>query len=284
MATVNLSTYTPNPAPYSLSGGVIRFARFGYAAKAVVYLIIGWLALELVMGSGGQTTGKRGALYEIASQTHGQLLLGLMAFGLFCYALWRLGSGFFDLEADGDSTKALFKRAGYVVSGIAYGSLGVLAVSIIAGTSGGGGGGGEGSSAQGWTAQLMAQPYGRWLVGIVGAVVIVVGLVQFYRAYSRNFMRNLQVHEMSETERTWSRRVGRLGHAARGVVYLILGGFLIQAAWQADASEAGGLSKALNTLAQQPYGPWLLGIVALGLFCYGIYSMVEAWYRYLPSD
>ena len=262
------------------TSGVLRFARFGYTAKGVVYVIVGWLAIELALGTGGSTTGKRGAIYEIASQRYGMILLGFMAFGLFCYACWRLLSGIMDLEAEGSDKKAIIKRIGHVISGSFYGSLGLLAVNIIIGARLSGSGSG---STQTLTARLMAEPYGRWLAGIVGAIVIAVGIEQFHRAYRCTFLKSLRLHEMSITERTWAERLGRLGYAARGVVYALIGSFLIQAAWQHDSSEVGGLNKALGTLSRQPYGPWLLGTVALGLVCYGIFSFVQAWYRSLPG-
>jgi Domain of Unknown Function (DUF1206) len=89
---------------------------------------------------------------------------------------------------------------------------------------------------------------------------------------------------MSQAEQTWAVRLGRLGIAARGIVFGIIGLFLIQAAKQSDASQAKGFGEALASLEQQPFGPWVLGLVALGLIAYGIYSVVEARYRrILPS-
>jgi Mn2+/Fe2+ NRAMP family transporter len=125
----------------------------------------------------------------------------------------------------------------------------------------------------------MAQPFGPWLVGIVGMIIIAVGGYQAYRASSAKFRETLKLGEMSQSEETWATRAGRIGFAARAVVYAIIGGFLVQAALHADPNQAGGLSKALQTLANQTYGPWVLGIVAVGLIAYGIFSVVEARYR-----
>lgn len=247
---------------------IISLARLGYAAKGAVYLIIGSLALQVVFGTGGRTTDSRGALHEIATQSFGQILLGVVAVGLFAYALWRLVAA-----AKNPENKGVVARIGYVVSSLAHAGLGVVAVQIIVGSGGGG------KSEQDWTAELMAQPFGRWLVGILGLIVIGVGCYQFYIAYKAKFKEHLNLAEMGSTASTWAERSGRLGYAARGVVYAIIGGFLIQAALRFDPSEAGGLAKALNTLAQQSYGPWLLGVVALGLFAFGVFCLVEARYR-----
>ena len=84
---------------------------------------------------------------------------------------------------------------------------------------------------------------------------------------------------MSVTEQRWAARSGQLGFAARGVVYLMLGSFLIQAALRHNPEEAGGIGRALRELSNQPYGPWLLGIVALGLVAYGFFCFVLARYR-----
>ena len=152
-----------------------------------------------------------------------------------------------------------------------------LAVSVgrVALGSGGGGGGGPDD----WTATLLQQPFGRWLVGLAGAVIFAVGLFQFYRAYDAKFMEKLKPGEMAPRERLWTRRAGRLGHAARGVVFLVIGVFLAQAALQSDPDEARGLGGALSALAAQPFGPYLLGLVAFGLVAFGLFMFVVARYR-----
>jgi hypothetical protein len=111
-----------------------------------------------------------------------------------------------------------------------------------------------------------------------------LGFYQFYQAFSRKIRRELNLNELSNAERNWVMGICRFGVAARGVVFCIIGWFLIQAATQYDASQAGGLGEALQTLAQQPYGPWLLGIIALGLIAYGIYMVVQAGYRQFATN
>jgi hypothetical protein len=255
---------------------VIALARFGYAAKGIVYGVIGILAFQAAFGAGGQTTDTRGALQEIVRQPFGQILLGIIGVGLIGYALWRFVQAGLDPEGKGTDAKGIVKRIGYAGSGFAYMGLALAAFQILTGS--GSGGGGE-QSQQHWTARLLAQPFGQWLVGIVALIILGVALNAFYVAYSAKFRDKLKIGEMSSAEETWVTRLGRAGLAARGVVFLLVGWFFIQAALQSDASETGGLDKALETLASQPYGPWLLGLVALGVIAYGLYALAEARYR-----
>lgn len=254
---------------------VEKFARFGYTAKGVVYIVIGILALQLAFGQGGEATGPEGALTTIGQQPFGRALLAIMAVGLLAYALWRFVQAVVDPEHKGKDAKGLAQRAGYIASGLTYGALGLLAVRMALGQAGGEGG----QSQEDWTARLLAQPFGVWLVALVGLLVIGVGLYQLYYGVSGKFRKELKLHEMSQTEVTWATRSGRLGYVARGVVYVIIGGFFVSAALRANPEEAGGFGQALAELGRQPYGPWLLGAVALGVFCYGIYSFVQARYR-----
>lgn len=258
---------------------VERLARFGYAAKGLVYVIIGILALQLTFGQGGEATGPEGALDAIGRQPFGRTLLVLMAIGLLGYALWRFVQAAVDPEGKGRDLKGLVQRAGYVVSGLTYGALGLLAGRMALGQ--GGGDGGQG--AQDWTARLLAQPFGVWLVALAGLIVIGAGLYQFYYGLSGKFRDELKLHAMSRIEQMWATRSGQLGYAARAVVYAITGGFLILAALRSDPQQAGGIGKALGELAQQPYGPWLLGVVALGVLCYGVYAFVQAKYRRISA-
>ena len=126
---------------------------------------------------------------------------------------------------------------------------------------------------------MLTQPFGQWLVGAVGVGVFVAAVVQFYQAYTGTFRRELKRGEMGARAELWASRVGRIGLTARGVVFGVIGFFLVAAALHTNPNEARGLSGALQTLAQQPFGPWVLGIVALGLATYGLYMLVLAWYR-----
>jgi hypothetical protein len=257
------------------SGGWVETgARFGYATKGVIYIIIGVLATQAAIGAGGATEGSKGAIETIAGQPFGRILLGVTALGLIGYVIWRLVQATLDPEHEGTDVKGIAIRLGYAVSGVAYAMLAFLAARIALSV---GGGGGE-NSQQALTATVLAQPFGQWLVGAIGVIVIGVGLVHFYLAYKAEFMRQY-TGEMSPTQRRWARRIGQGGLSARGVTFGIIGGFLIQAAVQADASEAKGLGGALQMLAEQPYGPWLLAVVALGLVAYGVYCFSQARYR-----
>lgn len=255
-------------------------ARFGYAAKGFVYLIVGGLALQFATGSGSQTGGAKDALSEIATQPFGRVLLALTGLGLVGYAVWRLVQAWSDPEHKGTDAKGILTRIGYACSGLIYGGLAFEAARLAIG-----GGGSSGDSTEHWTARLMAQPFGQILVGAVGLVIVGVGLYQFYRAWNASFTKTLKWHEMNPTERKWSTRVGQAGVAARGVVYLLVGTFLVIAAVRSNPEDSMGTGEALQYLGQQPYGPWLLGAVAAGLAAYGIFSaMILSRYRRIIVD
>lgn len=249
--------------------------RLGYTAKGIVYAIVGLLAFQVAIGTGGQTTGSSGALRAIAAQPFGQILIGLMAIGLVGYVIWRFAEAIVDPDNKGTDAKGIATRIGYVISGILYGALAFTAVRIIMSGSGGGGG----NTTESFTARLMSQPLGQWLVGIVGVITIVIGFEQFHRAYNASFRKKFKLWEMSRQEDTWATRLGRFGLAARGVVWTLIGIFFIVAAYQAQPQEAAGLGQVLQKLAEQPYGPWLLGVVALGLIAYGAFMIIQARYR-----
>jgi hypothetical protein len=274
----------PSAATYGATGREVarwveRLARVGYVAKGVVYAVVGVLAAQLAFGTGGQTTGTTGALHTIGSQPWGQGLLALTGIGLACYAIWRFVQGFLDPEHKGTDAEGIVKRLAYVGSGIIHGSLAITAFSLAAGNGGGGGGG----STQSMTAELMSYPWGLWLVGLVGVVTLGIGLRQFYRAYEESFLRKWHTAAMSAEQRRWGTRAGRWGLSARGVVFVMMGFFFIRAAIQHDASEAIGLDGALAKLATTGFGPWVLGVVALGLVAYAVFCFVQARYRHFPA-
>ncbi|NEQ32770.1 MAG: DUF1206 domain-containing protein [Leptolyngbya sp. SIO4C5] len=251
-------------------------SRLGIAVKGIVYGLIGILAAQAAFGAGGKTSDTKGVLTTILNQPFGQLMLVLITIGLFGYAIYRFTEAFLDIENKGTDGEGLVHRLGYFCSGVVYAGLGVSAVRLIMGS--GGGSSGD-SSTQDWTAKLMSQPFGQWLVAAAGVITLGIAFYHFYEAFSAKFRRQLNWAEMSDTERTWAIRLGRIGHTARGVTFVIIGGFLIRAAITADPSEARGLSGALQTLQQQAYGPWLLGLVAIGLVAYGVYLEAKARYR-----
>ena len=252
---------------------IVRLGRFGYAAKGAVYVIVGVLAVQAARGTGGATTDPRGALGWIIQAPFGRFLLGAVAIGLVGYALWCVVQGILDTEGKGTDAKGILTRGAFVFTGVVATGLALSAVRLVRGSPGGG------NATQDWTAWLLSQPFGQWLVGIAGAIVIGAGLYHLYKAYSANFREDLKLSQMTRTEELWTTRVGRLGFAANGIAVGIIGGFLMFAAVQAESQQARGLGGALEALDQQPFGPWLLGVVAVGLIAYGIFMLIEARYR-----
>src|SRR5207302_274566 len=160
-------------------------------------------------------------------------------------------------------------RLGYIVRG-------VLIAPTVRFLIGAGQSSQRGGANQDLTEKLLAQPWGPWAVGLVGLIGMGGGLGQMYQGITADFKKDFKTEQMNADELRAAVRVGRFGMIARGVVFALLGFFVLQAALHVDPKQAKGLDGALQTLAQQPYGPWILGAVALGLVSFGIYSIMCA--------
>jgi hypothetical protein len=264
-ARVAGTSFVQSPAFEGLS-------RAGFVARALVYAIIGILALKLALGQGGKLTNQQGALRTVAHQPFGKLLLTLVAVGLGGYSLWRLVRAGIGHGPEGSDTG--FERLAALASGIAYGALCVLAVEILMGA-----GGGSSASPKKAAAGIFGWPAGTWIVGIAGAVMIGVALYQGYRGITKKFLDDSKVEEMGPVMKQWISRLGTVGHLARMVVFGLVGVFLIKAAIEFNASKAVGLDGALAKVVHRSYGPVLLGIVAAGLIAFALYSLSDARYR-----
>jgi hypothetical protein len=258
--------------------GVELAARVGYASRAVVYAVIGVLALMLAAGEGGRATDTRGAVEEVARQPFGSVLLVVLGIGLLAFAVWRFVQAALDVEGKGTSGKGLLGRVVLGISGVIHASLALFAFNLLRGRGGSGGGG-----TKSMTAELMSKPFGQVLVALVGVAVIGFAVYQFKQALQGKTLEKLSLTGLAARQRTWVERISKAGVLARSVVFLLTGTFFLQAAIQADPGEAGGLGEALETLASQPFGPWLLGLVALGLVAYAVYQGLEARYRRIAT-
>ncbi|MFN3387401.1 MAG: DUF1206 domain-containing protein [Allosphingosinicella sp.] len=242
-------------------GKLEAMTRAGFAARGIMYLLIGFLSL----GAGRAQDGS-GALRYLDSGP-GEILLALMALGFFGYGLWRLSEAAVDTEGHGDGAKGAAVRIGGAVSGFIHLGLGLLSAKLALG---GGGGGGSSSSEQGAETAL-GLPGGTFLLTAAAIVLVAVGLYQLAKAWKADFLKHL---EPGATRQAWVVWIGRAGYAARGVVFAIMGWFLWQAARESQASEAGDMGAALTSLPGT-----LQAAVAAGLMLFGLFSLVEARFR-----
>ena len=264
-------------AVHRAAPGIVLLARTGYAAKGIVYIVIGALAARAAAGSGGGTTDQRGAIRTIGDGPFGTIALIVIGVGLLGYTAWRLIAAATDAEGDGDDPTDIGKRIASAGRGLVYGALGVTALRAIGRAGSGRTEGGQ--ETRDWTARLLDLPLGVPLVVATGLGVIGYAGYQVYRASTDKVKKHLDLHEAGRSGATWIVRLGRFGIAARGVVFALIGSFLVKAGLDHDSSEAGGVAQSLDVLAGAPFGRIALGVVALGLVAYGAYQLATARYR-----
>lgn len=257
---------------------VDRLTRIGYLTRGIIYGLIGLFALQLVFGRGGKITDQSGALASLANQPFGKFLLIVVAVGLVGLFIWGLIRAVADPLHKGHDFKGIVTRIGYLISGFSYGAMLIPTLNLIQGA--GRQSAGSTQSAQKATASILSMPGGQLIVAFVGLVLIGVGIFRIYSGYTARLNERLKSYEMTAAQRRLAIRLGRLGYVAIGIVFIILGGLAILAATTLDPKKVGGFDKALSFLANQPYGPYLLVVVALGLLAYAIYSfMGSLWFK-----
>jgi high-affinity Fe2+/Pb2+ permease len=253
-----------------------NLARLGMAAKGVIYCIIGVLATMAAFNVGGQTGGSKNAIQFIAQQPFGKILLGIVALGLIGYVVWRFYQAFEDPENKGKDKEGIGKRIGYAISGVVYGFLAYYAISLLfmsGGSSGGSGG------KQELVGKILSQPFGQWVIGIVAVVLFGKALWQFYMAFTGKFADKVKEQELDHRAKEVIHKAGVVGYIARGIVVGIIAYSFLRAAIEANPSQAQGTEGAFQFLSNSDFGPYLLGIVAIGLVCYGVYMLIRARYR-----
>lgn len=250
--------------------------RLGYGVRGVIYIVMGILAVQVALGKGGALASPQSAIAAIGKQPAGMILLWVVLIGILAYSVWGLVRAIWDPLHKGSDTKGILTRIGYLASAVGYAFLAYTTYGFINGAS---------QSASGSPAKLlasvMAMPMGRWAIALVGLIVVVVGLYQIMLGIKAGFEKQFQTYDLTPKEAKLVTDVGRFGTVARGVVFALVGGLIFLAAYNSNPSQPVGMDAALATLLHQPYGIWLLGIIAVGLVAFGFYSLLGAiWFRF----
>lgn len=244
-------------------------ARAGLVARGLLWLVIGFLALRVALGAHEQAD-RGGALQALRDQPLGKVLLVLLAAAFLAHAVFRLLEGTVGRRDEEDERKRTLKRAWSLCRVVVYGALAYSTLHFLTA-------GSSKDNTRGPTAQLLHAPAGRLLLGALGAGLVLGGVVQGVRGVRADFTDKLDMP--SGRMRSVVTRVGTAGLLGRGLVYVLLGSFLIEAAVRVDPGKAKGLDAALKTLADRPFGTVLLLIATAGLLSFAAWSFLEARYR-----
>lgn len=254
--------------------------RLGYVVRGALYAVMGLLALKIVLSvAGGATTDLTGSLVVLVSNPWGKFVLIIAAVGLAAYSLWGFTRAIYDPLHRGSDASGYMARLGFVTSALSYAAIVVFALQLLAGS-----GATTSDGTQKTIASVLTHPAGGALTILIGLIVIGVALGQFLESYRATFARDLKGAEMSATTRDIAVKLGRFGMFARGVIFLIIGWFVVQAGIHHDPAQTQGFSGAFVFLLAQPFGRILLGIVALGFVALGLHSFACArWVRLMGT-
>ncbi|GAC1038017.1 DUF1206 domain-containing protein [Pseudomonas sp. No.117] len=258
--------------------GLTLLARSGYAARGLVYLIIGVLALLAARGS-GQPADSHDSLEALLTQPFGHFLVGLVVVGLVAFAAWRILQALRDVDDHGRKPKGLVIRAGLLVGGITYGALAFFALGLL--VSGLRQSGGSGGNTNDFLQLLLSWRYSNLLVYVAALIPLGVGLAHFVKGWKASFERYL---EASPEQLRVIRPIGRFGLIARGVAFVEIAVLLMISGSRYQALHPPGMKDALNGLQNLPFGTLILSVVGLGLIAFALYSFAEAYWRRIEMD
>jgi Domain of Unknown Function (DUF1206) len=238
-----------------------------------MYIVIGWIALQIAFGNTSQQADRTGALHALSATPFGVVALWVLVVGFFGMTLWRLAEAIWPV---GEEERKAAKRVTAVAKAVVYAILGygVLKYAIGAGAP-------QSSNKQSvdLTATVLRHTGGQVLVVVIGLALIGGGLYLGYQAWRERFLKDMELGRVQRRTRQVVEWLGRIGGIARGIVFITAGVFLVVAAVDSQPQQAKGVDSSLRELAATPAGPWLLALVAVGLIMFGLFSCCEARWR-----
>jgi Domain of Unknown Function (DUF1206) len=266
------SSTTAQAATQIAQNGVFeRCARAGYVMSGLLHLTIGYLAIRIAFGSGGDSADQSGALAAVAAKPGGVIALWVAAVAFLVMGLWRLIETALGRSTDPKSQDApseVLDRGKAFALAVVYVGLAYSAFGFARGA-----GRSTGEQNSGMSARLMQSGAGTFALIAAGVIIVGVGGYHVYKGASRNFLDDLKGRSSDLV-----RRLGMVGYIAKGLAIVGVGVLVIVAASRSEPNKATGLDAALKTLGAQPYGAALLIAAALGIITYGLYSFAMARY------
>lgn len=242
------------------------FVQIGLMAYGVVHLLVAWLAFSLAIGrgGGGDKANQSGALQMLVEKPYGKVLLAVITAGFAMLVVWQVVQLLIG-HREYTGGKKTQKRISSAARAIVYAALAWASVKgVMSGNT-------DANSQADMSQKLMSMPGGRILVGVVGLAVIGYAVYQFIKGYKGLFNEDLD-RELTGP----AKQIASAGFYAKGVAYGMLGVLFLLAAIRYDTKKAGGLDVALAEILKQPWGPIILGVVALGIAIYGVFCFYWA--------
>lgn len=284
-------------APADTDERVELAGRVALVTQGVLYVVVGILAVRLAIGDSDEEASQQGAIEAVARQPFGRILLVVLVVGLAAHALWRIALAVRGEPGDDEDGGSMAKRLANGGRAAIYVGFTAAAVRTLTRDSGGGAGGsasggsgsgsgsggGSGSGQEKGTAEVLGWPGGPWIVAAVGLAVIGAGIWNIRKTFTRSFVEHLDLYGRSEGQRRAVELLGAAGYAARGIVFGLIGWFLVQAGITHDPDRQRTLDETLREVAEADHGPLLLGVLAVGLFLFGVFRIIDGLLR-LPRD
>ncbi len=240
--------------------------RFGFFARGVVYVFIGWIAARVAILARGRAEGPAGALHELLEGWHGRVALWVVAAGLLSFVAYRL--------ADVVRSRSAIAKIVSLVGAIGALVLVWTSIRIILNLRRGGA-----PALREWGAQLVANPWGRGVLALGGAIAVAAGLVEVGRAVTGKLPKDFVAAIIARDSRKWASHLARFGLLAHGTVVALVGLSVLRAAVLTNPREIVGTAGALRKLTLIQGGPALFAVAAAGLLAYGLSMLVLAIHR-----
>ncbi|WP_051348689.1 DUF1206 domain-containing protein [Peribacillus kribbensis] len=247
-----------------------RSARAGFMAKGSVFILVGIFSFLASLGVGHKAKGTNGVFASLSSSPFGEVVLWMIALGLACFSMWQIIRCFHPQKG-----KKWTERSSASISCCIYIVLTGKAVSLAIHS------GHSGGAKELWAARILQYQAGQWLIGGIGAGILLFGIHEIYSGYKQKYMDQFKTADMSEKEITAARTSGRIGLFSRGAVFGVLGFFIMKMAIEANPNHPKSLDGALEKILEQPHGRILLAMISAGFILYGLFEILKGKNRHL---